>query len=158
MFGDKKTKSMPHANYVWLEGNPMFKGIPKGYVVHHLDLDQMNDDISNLVIMAMNHHRAYHLKHHNSTIPLEHDIKTESSCKIPDGLPITKPRAYYDKDRGSWRIYYRVRESDGRITSMRLGSFIGRKFTTKEDADGVIENLWGYVNWGSKGGKTLAIQ
>ena len=38
----EQQKTMPRANYVWLKGNPSFSEIPKGYVVHHLDLDQTN--------------------------------------------------------------------------------------------------------------------
>jgi len=53
----------PFANYVWLKGNPSFKEIPAGYVIHHLDNDPLNDDISNLVLMQKHHHAPYHWKH-----------------------------------------------------------------------------------------------
>ena len=53
---------IPFANYVWLKGNPSFEQIPKGYVIHHLDSDEQNDDISNLVLMQKHHHTAYHFK------------------------------------------------------------------------------------------------
>ena len=59
---DGESKVVPRAHYKWLVTNPAFNGIPKGYVVHHLDRDEMNDDPSNLVIMGMQQHRAYHLK------------------------------------------------------------------------------------------------
>ena len=59
---DGEKKVVPMAHYVWLMTNPAFNGIPKGYVVHHLDHDEMNDDPSNLVIMGMQQHRAHHLK------------------------------------------------------------------------------------------------
>jgi hypothetical protein len=54
-------KTVPLAWYVWLKGNPGFKDIPDNYVVHHLDHDELNDDISNLVIMSRYHHTAHHI-------------------------------------------------------------------------------------------------
>lgn len=56
------TKTMPRANHEWLKSNPSFKEIPKGYVIHHLDGNQTNDDPTNLVLMQKFHHSAYHWK------------------------------------------------------------------------------------------------
>ena len=56
---------MPLANYNWLMTNPGFEHVPKGYVVHHLDHNEQNDDPSNLALMAKNLHTAYHWKHKN---------------------------------------------------------------------------------------------
>ncbi len=56
---------MAHYEYIWLKGNPSFRAIPPGYLIHHLDLDPLNDDVSNLALMFRHHHWAYHLKHKN---------------------------------------------------------------------------------------------
>ena len=60
---DGKRATIPLANATWLESNPSFNGIPKGYVIHHLDHNQLNDDPSNLALVGKNLHRAYHLKY-----------------------------------------------------------------------------------------------
>jgi hypothetical protein len=53
---------MRNAHYVWLKGNPSFLFIPPDYVIHHLDGDPLNDDITNLVIMQKHYHISYHAK------------------------------------------------------------------------------------------------
>ena len=49
-------KTMKKAVYVWLFHNPAFIQIPKGYVIHHLDHNSLNDDISNLALMQKHQH------------------------------------------------------------------------------------------------------
>lgn len=51
-----------HYNYLvgcgdWEKG---IVGIPKGNVVHHIDLDYHNDEYSNLQLMTISEHRKYH--------------------------------------------------------------------------------------------------
>ena len=135
-----RTESLPHANYNWLVGNPAFPGIPKGYVIHHLDKDPLNDDISNLALMSKNHHRAYHLKYKNNNIPVELDCGLENLSTM-GGLPTRKPRAFYEKDRGRWRIFYRI-PIDGRIKTFSLSKYKDKYFYNKAQAEQAIEEIW----------------
>ena len=64
-FGNGSIRTLPRANFIWLQFNPSFKEIPMGYVIHHLDHDKTNDDASNLALMYKHHHHAYHLKFQN---------------------------------------------------------------------------------------------
>lgn len=41
------------------------KYLKKGYVVHHLDFNRQNNDVSNLIIMLRGHHTALHVKMNN---------------------------------------------------------------------------------------------
>lgn len=141
---DGHTQSIPHANYQWLLGNPIFEEIPKGYVVHHLDGDSMNDDISNLVIMAKYHHMAHHLKHKTVEIPILFPIKSERILTY--GIPIRKPRVYYQKDRNRWCIKARIREIEG-IKQQAIYRLNGNFFHTKKEAENALEKLWGGINW-----------
>jgi hypothetical protein len=59
---DGTAVQMPRAHYNWLQANPFFKDIPKGYTIHHLDLDETNDDPTNLVLFYGKYHTAYHYK------------------------------------------------------------------------------------------------
>jgi len=53
---------MPRSHYIWLLHCPDFERLPKGYVLHHLDWDETNDDISNLALMLTGGHAAHHFK------------------------------------------------------------------------------------------------
>ena len=139
-----RTETIPYANYIWLVGNPAFSGIPKEYIVHHLDNDPLNNDISNLSLMAKNHHRAYHLKHRNVDTPIEEDFEIDNTSTIHN-LPMTRPRVHYKKDRDSWHIYYRMREN-GKGKAYFLSNYKGRYFRTKEQAEEAIKKIWP-VEW-----------
>lgn len=82
--------TLPRANYVWLKSNPSFKEIPRGYVVHHLDNDQTNDDPSNLVIMYKHHHVAYHLKQKTEEVRI--NIIAD---ELPENYILKKPPSYH---------------------------------------------------------------
>jgi len=55
---------LPRHHYNYLVGcGDWDKGIisiPKGHVIHHIDLDYLNDDYSNLKLMTISEHRKYH--------------------------------------------------------------------------------------------------
>ena len=38
--------------------------VPKGYVVHHIDHNKLNDRLDNLMIMTMSQHKAHHNERH----------------------------------------------------------------------------------------------
>lgn len=45
--------------YVWQKHNGE---IPKGYIVHHIDEDKENNDISNLMLMSLSEHSSKHTR------------------------------------------------------------------------------------------------
>jgi len=50
-------KWMPLSNFIWLKYN---KFIPKGYVIHHVDGNELNDNIENLILMSRRDHFILH--------------------------------------------------------------------------------------------------
>ena len=131
-----RTKTVPHANYVWLKYNPTFKAIPENYVIHHLDLDPLNDDLSNLALMARPHHSAYHLKYKVAPVPVYLDETM--------GLPIYRPKVYYRKDREIYFICYRVRTEQGVIVK-HITNYNKKHFNTKEEAIKAIKKIWPFI-------------
>ena len=143
-----KTFQLPNANFEWLKGNPAFNKIPKGYVVHHLDHNEMNDDITNLVIMQKYHHTTHHWK--QKTIRTEVDFDGKSSEeKIIVFKPNKKPKIYYDKRGKRWRIHYFYNDP----TKSRLAviwSWNGMPFRTREMAVVAREEIWPDKPWEEK--------
>jgi len=137
---DGKTQSMPLSNYHWLIGNPVFPGIPAGYVIHHLDQDPMNDDISNLALMAKNHHRAYHLKYKNCDIPIENDIEIDNNSSLI-GFPVKRPKAYYRKDINRWVIRYYMR-TPTKTKHYQINRYRDNQFFLQEHAEKAIDKIW----------------
>jgi len=141
---DHRTISIPQANFIWLLGNPGFPGIPNGYVIHHLDCNEMNDDISNLVLMFKHHHTAYHLKNITApSIPIEIDPSNPTD-------PLRKPTVGAMRKRGRYYIRYTARESD-KIVHKRISNRgeYGDNFKSKEEAEKFIERLWPDKPWRS---------
>ncbi|RKY07073.1 MAG: hypothetical protein DRP65_10870 [Planctomycetota bacterium] len=136
-------KTIPYAHYVWLSGNPSFESIPKGYVVHHLDHDETNDDISNLVIMQKHHHVAHHMKSKIVTPSIVIDPK---SSEIH--VPTKKPRAYKDSKSDRWYLQYYYR-SNGKIHKGTVYKHGGRPFATKDAALDAIKEIWPWGGWQS---------
>lgn len=135
-------RTMPKANYVWLRGNPSFKAIPKGYVIHHLDYDKLNDDISNLSLMAKYHHTAHHWKQKNLTPNIKHMVDFY-------GMPDREPRIYGIKYKGRvnrYLIEYGIRK-DGKTVRLRICSKDGKGFKTEEEARAYINELWPFRYW-----------
>ena len=138
---DKK-HTMPMANHVWLKGNPSFGGIPKGYVVHHLDHDPLNDDISNLVIMYKMHHIAHHFKQQTCEVPIECNVAL-SNHEMGYDYPTRKPRAHKRPYRDEWYLSYYM--TGGR--NKRIYKINGRTFKTQKEVEKAIniifpDNIW----------------
>ncbi len=127
-------KTLPRANHVWLQGNPSFFNIPKGYVVHHLDGDKMNDDISNLAIMQKFHHVAYHWKQKKVTIPAIVERNPYDYC------PYTKPKIY--KNGPKFRVFVREQDDNGNKTGKWVSHDDRGMFLTKEQAEHFISKIW----------------
>lgn len=127
-------KTMPYAHYVWLEGNPAFDDIPKGYTVHHLDWDETNDDISNLGLMQKHHHTAHHWKNKKNHT----DVKINSDS-IPltrtQFFPLTEPKAYKYKNREAWFVQFTEVVNDKRVLTKLTrygGKVIRNEATAKQ--------------------------
>ena len=57
---DGRKKLGQHCIYVYID--KVFRGdLPKGYVVHHKDLNKMNDCLDNLVRITVSEHMKIHL-------------------------------------------------------------------------------------------------
>jgi hypothetical protein len=50
-----------HAKFIWIKNNGE---IPKGYIIHHVDEDSLNDDPGNLALVT----RAAHINLHRHTL------------------------------------------------------------------------------------------
>ena len=128
-------KTMPHAQYVWLMGNPGFKEIPKGYVIHHLDHDEQNDDISNLALMQKHHHSAHHWK--------QKIIKPKVSVETGmDFFPIKEPSIYQRKSRTPRFIVYFRESINGVIKPIKIGRYNGQMFATHKMAEDFKKTIW----------------
>jgi len=134
---DGRTNKIPRANFVWLRGNPSFKEIPKGYVVHHLDHDKTNDDISNIVIMAKFHHVAHHWKQKtvDSVVTVEED-RTR---------PIKRPKVYMDAKTKRFYVNLIFLNPEGKKEYKRVYRENGCGFMTKGDAEKYIDKIWGVL-------------
>jgi hypothetical protein len=129
-----------YAHYVWLLGNPAFKDIPKHYVIHHLDRNELNDDISNLVLMLGFHHQAFHLKYRNIETTITINGKDISKLFYE---PSTRPHVSWDKRRNTFRVYFQTKDEDtGRSRRVWVGTWNGRRIDSKEMAEMVCNKVW----------------
>ena len=131
-----RTKKMPYANYVWMHHNPSFLELPRGYVIHRLDHDKLNDDISNLVIMQKHHHASHHWKS-KKVYP---DVKIDERSLRPERLgifPDREPKVRYNKQRDVWCLKY---TESGKRRS--VSAFNGKRFETEEDAMKLKRQAW----------------
>ncbi len=150
--GIEKGLLYPRAIYVWLKYNPSFKGIPKGYVIHHLDLDPTNDDPSNLVLMHKFHHTAYHSKYKEiiTDVLIDNNLDMQSFLIAPD-YPRRRPKAYRRGDRDTWFLYCVM--GDGKERHISRLSKRHKMFQTKEEAESAIDKLWPQGWNGTTGGE-----
>jgi hypothetical protein len=133
------SKTMPQANYIWLKGNPAFLDIPKDYLIHHLDEDRQNDDISNLAIMQKYHHIAYHWKH--KIVKPELDL-AEGFIRVGRTryAPIREPRIYRLGD--GFRVYLREKTFEGETKGIFINRWEGKPIKTREMAEWVKSQIW----------------
>jgi hypothetical protein len=130
--------TIPMAHYVWLKGNPSFIDIPKGYVIHHLDHDEVNDDITNLVLMQKHHHAAYHWKAKVLTpaIRLQHS-KQDNDLFVPLAEPVIKKHEKY-----GYFLYF-IENINGARKRRSIYRVQGKKFNSMEDAEQAKAHIWG---------------
>lgn len=132
--------TLPRANFVWLQYNPTFSDIPKGYIVHHLDHDQTNDDPSNLVIMQKYHHVAHHWKQKKIEVPVTVDVSEKYTVLAPD-YPLKRPVVIHVKSRNKFSIKYQTLDCKKGQWKL-IGSFGGETFRTREAAEAAIDKIW----------------
>lgn len=53
-------KKVPRARYVWMSHNNYFP-IPKGFIIHHKNLDPSDDNINNLILLPDSIHKSLHI-------------------------------------------------------------------------------------------------
>lgn len=132
-------KRIPLAHYVWLKGNPAFHKVPPGYVIHHLDYDELNDDITNLVLMLRQHHIAHHWKQGSA----DPEIKIEFDWGIShrtDFYPLTEPKIYPRTDGKAF--YVQFRESINKDKTVKVYNYNGQILRTREDAENFKSLIW----------------
>lgn len=126
---------MPYANYVWLLNNQQFKDIPPGYVIHHLDGDEVNNDISNLALMKKQYHLAYHYKSKKNEESAER-IRLRPTIGL--GRDLTVPKISQSVMRDSspiWRFRWQETDIGGKRISREISKIKDKIFRTKEDAE-----------------------
>ncbi len=134
-----------NAIYVWLMGNPAFEAIPKGYVIHHLDGDEMNDDISNLVLMQKNYHISYHVKnkHVDTGVAKIRVASVVGSRTIY--FPAKEPYIYHVTGPHRKSERYRIgfpENLDGTVIRTWVNSWEGIPISTREMADKIKALIW----------------
>ncbi len=137
--------TVAHAVYVWLKENPVFTAIPKGYVIHHLDGNKQNDDVSNLALMNTHHHFAHHVKH--QTIKHKIIVYLNEEAEVPKTVyyPIRKPKFYEVKGIGRKVIRFRIvltEMVDGKQEHIKFGKWKGNPISSREMAERIVEEIW----------------
>lgn len=54
---EEPNKWIPNAIFVWMQNGGT---IPKGFIVHHMDENTLNDDMSNLALVSRSYHIGIH--------------------------------------------------------------------------------------------------
>jgi len=137
MFNGKRR--IPLAQYIWLIKNPIFKDVPKDYVIHHLDGDKANNDITNLVLM----HKIYHISYHQKNQEITYD-ETVTFFLPEDGLllgeNVSSIRCYERTDYNYEKWAVRWGETiDGTRRTRRINRYNGKPILTERDAQKVAE-------------------
>ncbi len=142
----KKIKVI-QAHYNWLQGNPSFKEIPKDYIIHHLDLDPLNDDISNLALMYRFHHTAHHFKHKRGEIP----VSFRNGDGNGYGIPKLEPKIRFQKGKYRKHFYIDYVKNDQDLSYEQrhktIFSWNRVSFKSEEEARKVKEFLWPDKPW-----------
>lgn len=57
----KTVKGSLKSHFVWCSQPENLSYVPKGFVIHHIDLNPLNDSPDNLFLMTDRDHRVYHV-------------------------------------------------------------------------------------------------
>jgi len=123
---------MPRHIYVWLRHNPSFEFIPKGYLIHHLDLDKTNDDPSNLVLMQKYHHMSYHFKQITITPKIVIDGNVHDGIDV---IPTRPPTIQYHAPARRFYLSCMEKDEDGKSQRKRIWRDNGNPLFTREEAE-----------------------
>ena len=135
-------KTLPRAHFIWLDSNPAFKEIPRGYVIHHLDGDKTNDDPSNLALMQKHHHAAHHWKQKTLYPEIKLNIQTiKYNQNREQFYPISEPRIVWSKAKNRYCLSF-SEFINGTRSFLRKYSYRGRPFKTREDAEWAKAIIW----------------
>ena len=58
----KHKNGKPYSHFVWCSNPENHPYVPKGFVIHHMDLNPHNNEINNLIIMGKGNHTGMHRK------------------------------------------------------------------------------------------------
>ena len=98
----------------YLNGIPVFKlvdfvfngPLPKGFVVHHIDENKLNDKLNNLKRMSKNEHVSFHMKGNQYTLGYVPSEETRKKISEKDkGNTNVKGRIWVTKDGKSKMIH-----------------------------------------------------
>jgi len=135
-------KKMPLANYTWLKNNPAFAEIPTGYVIHHLDHNETNDDISNLALMQKHHHSAHHWKNKTIKPKVKMFGDVPGRFKMPtDYFPTTEPKIHQVKGRKRWFLYFQE-NVNGKNKQTKAYRYRGHQLTSIAMAEKFKNEIW----------------
>lgn len=84
LYGMEKKNLLLH-RVVWEKHNGP---IPKGYVVHHIDHNRKNYDISNLCLLPMSEHNRQHIYENRPWIHITGKVKKHSSGFCSGAIPV----------------------------------------------------------------------
>lgn len=126
-------KTMKKAVYVWLKHNPSFMEIPKGYAIHHLDHDSLNDDPSNLALMEKHHHLAHHLKNKKTITPV--CVHQNGFLSENNWIPYREPRINKENGRNIWVVSFFVMQNKNRVR-------IRKSFASEQKAIDLKNTIW----------------
>lgn len=144
---ENRSSIIPYGNYIWLKHNPSFKEIPKGYVIHHLDHDKQNDDISNLALMQRYHHTAHHFKNKIIETEVKFTLKgIQSGIKMQRSIyaPRTEPRIS-EYRKGKYRLRFQE-NLNGTSQKTYIYSWDDRPITSIEMAQKIKDKIWSNSN------------
>lgn len=131
-FNGKKT--MPRANYNWLLANPQFEDVPPGYCLHHLDCDEINDDVTNLALMKSNHHNAYHFKlnkdNNNERVKLRPPVRLGENPSVPK---VYRMHSYKNTER--WSFRWQETDFSGKRIDRQISRIKDKAFQTEKEAE-----------------------
>lgn len=132
-FNGKRT--MPKANYNWLMENPQFEDVPPGYCLHHLDHDETNDDVTNLALMKLNYHRAYHGKQNNGKKWGKAKLRPPVQLGEEPTIPNVSISYALKSKKELWQFRWQETNYLGRRVSRQITGMKGESFRTKKEAE-----------------------
>jgi hypothetical protein len=138
-FQKVENRFIPRAIAVWLKNNPSFNEIPRGYVIHHLDYDELNDDISNLCLMYKTHHVAHHWKNINKKVRVSIDNKSMGQF-----YPTKRPTCQYHAPAKRFYLSFGEKSDQTGLWEPKKvwRDPNGKPMLTKEAAEKFAEALW----------------